>query len=435
MRPPFEQEAYQSLVEQGLDLQRRHDELLASRTWRMQLATARALGSPAGMLRLPVELWRIARSKPAEAASAAVNLAAPPSPLPSSKPLVLALVPWLRIGGAERVVCEIIRGLADDLDFAVLPAGSTGGVDSEFRDAPAWLFPAPRQGDYVRDVARIVRHNGVDRVLISSCPQAYQLLPLLERNPLTQVCDILHNTAPDGAIRRAVEFDRYIDCHFAVGEPQAKALREAGVSPEKIVVARNGVDSQGRFHPDSNANARAEVRSRLDLTDEALLLAWVGRLSEEKDPQLFVRTLARLPDARGLLIGDGPERFRLEKLIGQLGLSDRACVTGFTSRVPELLTACDALLLTSRIEGSPLTILEAMSLEKPVIAADVGAVAEAVEDGVTGFLIRERTPEAFAAAVSRLANHPALGANGRQRVLRKFSLNRMLEAYRGKLLP
>jgi glycosyltransferase involved in cell wall biosynthesis len=165
-----------------------------------------------------------------------------------------------------------------------------------------------------------------------------------------------------------------------------------------------------------------------------LTLAWVGRLSEEKAPALFARTLAMLPGVHGLLIGDGPERFHVESLMRELGLSGRVRITGFTSRVADELSACGALVLTSRVEGSPLTILEAMSLEKPVIAANVGGVSEAVEDGVTGLLVRERRPQAFAAAIRRLIEDPALrrelGSAGRRRVVERFSREGMIAAYR-----
>ncbi|MEZ5392779.1 MAG: glycosyltransferase [Bryobacterales bacterium] len=167
---------------------------------------------------------------------------------------------------------------------------------------------------------------------------------------------------------------------------------------------------------------------------DRLRLGWVGRLSEEKDPALFVRTVAELSEAEGLLIGDGPERFRVERLIRELGVTDRVRITGFTVRVAERLAPLDALLLTSRVEGSPLTVLEAMSLRKPVVAADVGGVREAVEDGVTGFLVGERTPRAFAQTAERLRD-PAvrrrLGDAARQAVVERFSLEAMLEAYRG----
>jgi glycosyltransferase involved in cell wall biosynthesis len=429
--PPFDDEAYRSLLEQGLELQRRHDAVLGSRTWRLQLAVADALRAPSKLLGLPFALGRILFSGPEAAAPAALELPEPPAPLPSEKPLVLALVPWLRVGGAERVVLEIVRGLAGELDFAVLPASTEGGLDPAFAKSAPWIFPPGP--DYPARLACILEQNPVDSLLISSCPQAYAALPGLPKG--TRVFDILHNAAPEGSLPASVERDRWIDHHFAVGTLQADALRAAKVPNEKITVAHNAVDFLGRFHPDNYRQERPALRSKLGLQDDALLLGWVGRLSEEKDPQLFVRTLAELPEAHGLLIGDGPERFHVEALIHELGLSERACVTGFTSRVPELLSACDAQLLTSRCEGSPLTILEAMSLAKPVIAADIGAVREAVEDGVTGFLIGERTPEAFAAAVGRLAGNPGLGDNARRRVVEHFSLERMLDVYRAKLIP
>jgi len=430
VNPPFEEEAYESLLEQGLELQCRHDALLASRTWRMQLALAQALRSPGKLLGLPLALGRILLSEPPGPAPAKLDLPEPPTPLPSEKPLMLALVPWLRVGGAERVVLEIMRGLAGELDFAVLPASVEGGLDPAFPDATPWVFPPG--GDYLGRLTGILERDAFDSVLISSCPQAYAALPHLPEGP--RVFDILHNAAPEGSLGASSAHDRWIDHHFAVGELPAEALRAGGVSAEKITVAPNAVDFLGRFHPDNYREDRPALRSKLGLPDGAQLLAWVGRLSEEKDPQLFVRTLTQLPSAYGLLIGDGPERFRVEALIRRLGLTGHVRITGFTRHVPELLAACDALLLTSRIEGSPLTILEAMSLAKPVIAADVGGVSEAIEDGVTGLLVRDRNPIVCAAAVRRLPGLPSLGEQARQRVLERFSLDQMGEAYRAKLV-
>jgi glycosyltransferase involved in cell wall biosynthesis len=377
---------------------------------------------------LPGRLWRIlSAAAPVGPRPAPLDLPALPGPLPVGKPLVLALLPWLKVGGAERVVLDVIAGSSGELSFAILPASGEGPVDPAVRDATPWIFP-PAADDYARSLARILTENSVRSLLISSCPQAYAALPALgDRAP--EVFSILHNTAPEGSLGAAVACDRWIRRHIAVGELQAEALRREGIAPEKITVAPNGVDCHGRFRPPAPPAAN----------EGALLLGWVGRLSEEKDPALFLYTLAKLPEAKGLLLGDGPERFRLERLIRELGLDQRVRITGFTSHVAERLAACDALVLTSRTEGSPLTILEAMSLEKPVIAADVGAVREAVEDGVTGFLVRERTPEAFAAAIQRLAIDPRLrrdlGANARLRVVDRFSIERMLGVYRRELLP
>jgi glycosyltransferase involved in cell wall biosynthesis len=422
MSAPGESEAYESLLEQGLDLQRRHDALLASRTWRMQLAVARALRSPGAFLGLPADLWRILRSKPVEPPPPRLDIAPPPEPLPSGKPLVLALVPWLQLGGAERVIVELIRGLRGELDFAVLPASPRGPMDPAFAESGAWIFPPP-ESDYARRVAEIVRTNNVRCVLVSSCPPAYEALPALRQAGDVKVADILHNTAPEGSLSASVARDAQLDLHFAVGEMQAEALRTAGIAPEKIVLARNGVDCEGRFRPSG------------DSPREAFTLGWVGRLSEEKDPLLFLRTLPELRDCRGLMIGDGPERFRAEALVRELGLRGRVRITGFTPRVADHLAACDVLLLTSRVEGSPLTILEAMSLEKPVIAADVGGVRETVEDGVTGLLVRERSPQAFAAAVRRFmadeSLRRSLAESGRRRVVERYSMAAMLAAYRG----
>ena len=95
----------------------------------------------------------------------------------------------------------------------------------------------------------------------------------------------------------------------------------------------------------------------------------------------------KLPEARFLLIGDGPRRADLESLAGQLSLGQSVQFLGTRGDVPELLALLDVLVLTSHMEANPVSILEAMAAEKPVISTRVGSVTETVLDGKTGYLV------------------------------------------------
>src|SRR5439155_6398546 len=129
----------------------------------------------------------------------------------------------------------------------------------------------------------------------------------------------------------------------------------------------------------------------------------VTRLAEQKDPLTFVRAAAMIaraaPDARFVLVGDGPLRADVEKVAAELGILDRLVITGVRRDVASLLRTFDVFVLSSRWEGLPRVVLEAMAARVPVVATDVDGVGEVVIDGESGRLVPAGAPRALAAAV------------------------------------
>jgi glycosyltransferase involved in cell wall biosynthesis len=179
------------------------------------------------------------------------------------------------------------------------------------------------------------------------------------------------------------------------------------------------------------------VRRSLDIDPQAPVAAIVAALRPEKNHEQFLRVAAevrkRLPAARFLIVGDGPERPMLEQLAGELGLNDAVLFLGTRSDISDLLAACDVFVLTSRMEANPVSILEAMAAGKPVVAPCVGSIGESVIDRVTGYLT---APGDDAEVVDRvtelLADRPLaerLGATGREAVCARWSLEAMVTGY------
>ena len=108
------------------------------------------------------------------------------------------------------------------------------------------------------------------------------------------------------------------------------------------------------------------------------------------------------PGARLVLVGDGPDRISVERLVKRLDLEDRVMLTGFRSDVANLLSCSDMVVLCSETESAPLTLLEGMSSGLPVIATRVGGIPEIVDDGVNGFLVQSKNPEAIAERILEL---------------------------------
>jgi glycosyltransferase involved in cell wall biosynthesis len=221
---------------------------------------------------------------------------------------------------------------------------------------------------------------------------------------------------------------RWADVFVAVsGEDRRKMIEVEGVDPAKIRLIPNGIPSPAN-------GAGADVRTELGIEPGAPVLGVVCELRAQKALEVLFEAAALLlvefPTLKLLVVGDGPERARLEEGARRLGVADTVLFLGIRRDVPAVLTAVDVAVLSSDYEGSPLSVMEYMAAAKPVVSTRVGGVPELVQEDVHGLLVDPRDPEALAEAVARLLRDPALakrlGAEGRKRQQREFSLEAMV---------
>jgi glycosyltransferase involved in cell wall biosynthesis len=167
-----------------------------------------------------------------------------------------------------------------------------------------------------------------------------------------------------------------------------------------------------------------------------LEIVFVGRLAPEKCVHDLIQALAQVPDARLTVVGDGPERSRLEELSLALGAHSRITWRGYVPWGPglfEMLSQASVLALPSATEGLPLVAVEAMSQGLPVVATRVGGIPEIVEDGVSGLLVDAHRPDQLARALRLLSSDPALRRNMAFAAL-KTARRHTLERQTGPLL-
>jgi glycosyltransferase involved in cell wall biosynthesis len=260
--------------------------------------------------------------------------------------------------------------------------------------------------------ARIARRAGAPHVLT-------------EHTPVT-----VHGELPfSGRLQRALarRAARGVDLAIAVSASQAPPLERLG--HRRIEVVPNGV-FENEVRP---AAGREATRAALGARDEHFVVVCLAGLRREKRVDLFCAAIGAArreqPHVRGFAAGDGPERAALEPLAAAAGVE----LLGDRRDAPDLLAAADAFCLPGEIEALPVSILEAMALARPVVAARVGGVAEAVADGETGFVVPPGDRDATARALATLAADPnraaAMGKRGRERQLERFSGEQMVEAY------
>lgn len=215
----------------------------------------------------------------------------------------------------------------------------------------------------------------------------------------------------------------------AVSQPLAEQVaRSAAVRPRVRVIPNGWLESEAPL-------GRAAARNALGLgpTDHAVV-GWVGRLSREKGLDLALRALALLDDVRVILlvVGDGPERAECERLAARLGLTERVRWCGQVPDAGRLFGAFDVFLSSSRTEGTPIVLFEAMATRTPIVATAVGGVPDVLPQG-TALVIPPGDPQGLAQAIGNVLRYPrhatARATAARTRLLTHYEPQRWLDAY------
>jgi glycosyltransferase involved in cell wall biosynthesis len=230
---------------------------------------------------------------------------------------------------------------------------------------------------------------------------------------------------------------RFADRLIAVS-PEVKEyhLVKTGVSNNKIIVIENGVNIAAFAGHSAGASA---VRAELGIKSTAPLLGIIGRLKPQKDLPTFLRAaveiLNELPDARFLVVGDGPLREELETMAKEFGLFPALIFTGMRKDIADIMAALDVLVLSSLWEGLPVILLEAMAAARPVVSTAVDGVRSVVVPDKSALLVDTNSPSALAQACIKLAQNPELrekmGRAGLERVSDLYSLDAMIDRISG----
>ncbi len=234
--------------------------------------------------------------------------------------------------------------------------------------------------------------------------------------------------------RNRLNFVHYLpDRIVACGEEMRRHLVDGrGFPVAQVVSIPTGIDF-ARFQP---GRPRSDVRASLGIADSDWAVLMVGIIRSVKRHEVALEAVARalpeIPNLRLLLVGDGPRSEAMQQLAEQLGIAGQVRFLGHRDDIPDLLEAADAFLLTSRSEGVPQAVTQALGCGLPVVATRVGGVPELIIQEHTGLLAEAEDVAGIAAALTRLSQDPALaarlGAAGRVHVLRHFSLDAMLDA-------
>jgi sugar transferase (PEP-CTERM/EpsH1 system associated) len=208
--------------------------------------------------------------------------------------------------------------------------------------------------------------------------------------------------------------------------------RTVHIPKGKLALIPNGVDTE-RFRPGRDM----EIRAELGIGKEEFVVATVGRLDPVKNHEGLVRAVAMLQESnenvRLLIVGDGPNRQALERMIRTSGIRREPILLGFRAGLERLYRTFDAFVLNSHAEGMSNTLLEAMASGLPIVCTAVGGNPELITDGKSGLLVESNHDAALANAISAYLKAPELrrvhGDNARHHAVQNFSISGMIARY------
>jgi glycosyltransferase involved in cell wall biosynthesis len=368
-------------------------------------------------------------------------------------PRVLFLVNSLVVGGAERQTVSLVN----DLDCSVLRL-SLGYLKPDNtllpqlkRDRLDALLSVNVQHKLdlraVRVLTDYIDARDVDVVLSANPYSALYgfLAGRRAKNPPRQV-QVFHTTILQSfkekaqmLLYRAVF--RRLDLLVYVSELQRQYWQARGLRAKRELVIHNGINAE-LFTDSFTTTQKRSTRQRCGFQESDYVIGICATLRPEKAHGDFVAAVARLRAAgiaaKGLIIGDGPERAAIERRIADLGLTQQVAITGYQPDVRPFIAACDVMTLTSHaVETFSLAALEAMAMGKPVVLSEIGGAAEQVVPGVNGFMF---SPGDIAALADRLTllHAPELrsrmGLAAAAGVRERFTERGMTAAYTRELL-
>lgn len=219
---------------------------------------------------------------------------------------------------------------------------------------------------------------------------------------------------------------RKSDAFIAVSrEDRRKMIEVEGIDPADVIFIPNGIATP-------QVSSGVELRTELGIDDEAWVIGSVGYMRPQKRYDVLIRAAAKLRDRgredfRVVIVGDGVEEDALRGLVDQLGLDRFVCFLGQREDIPNVLGLFDLTVNSSDFEGSPLSIMEYMAAELPVVATRVGGNPDLITDGEGGYIVEPGSPEQLVAAIERVISDPEgarrMGAENHRRRELEFDIS------------
>ncbi len=354
---------------------------------------------------------------------------------------ILYLIYGFRVGGAERHLLDLCRGLDHQKfrpeiiyfhrDEQILPEFCLANI-------PCSIFPV-EGGELtlweIWKLSRVIKKIAPDIVHVHLFHASRFGALAAYLAGIKRILRTKHNVS-DPSVRPGKK-DRIWRALHKIILTRTVAVSKAIANEIKTpYVIHNGIDTD-YFDPQAiDSNRRLDWIQRLEAQDRPLI-GIAARLTRQKGHRFLLKAFSELlpshPDALMLIAGDGEERAALESLVLELGITGNVRFLGSVKDIRGFLSILDLFVHPSLFEGLGIAVIEAMSMELPIVATKVDGLLEMISDGTEGILVEPGNPMALALAMNRIMDDPelrqAMGRNARRRSVNQFSLKTMIDKY------
>ena len=340
---------------------------------------------------------------------------------PGDGPGLLLALPFMVLGGAERLLSALIGHLVAVgwrvVIVTTLEAGSGQGDTSEWFEAytkKIFHLPGSIPEQYWDEFLQyLLMSHKINILWIVGSAFTYCQLPILKKIfPDVKIVDLLFNTV--GHTENNRRFRRSIDLIFVETDEVRRWLIADGETADRICMVPSGVDIQRLRPGDSMRGRRSEIKAAID----DIVVGFSGRWSDEKGPMSFIEIARRVDPnlpLRFVMTGAGTLGPMMKAAIAQAGFAPgRFHLLGQVDDIVPWLQTYDLLVVPSKFDGRPVVVMEAQAVGLPVLASNVGGLPEMLEDGTTGWLCNPVRLEDFVARIERVARQPSMLKSMRQ---------------------
>lgn len=360
----------------------------------------------------------------------------------NDKPNVLITIPWMSFGGVSTLVYNYCLEIKNDFNISFITGlKHENEWEHKFRETSEYIYHLPNlyreERFYQEFVCNYIKTHNISILHIVHNGFIFDMLPeIRKRYPNIKVIVTLFNDKVN-YFENAIKYSEYIDTFSSdnriVDTHYKKDLKAKKHTDIKLI--ENGINTDTIFAP--TLFNRVEERRSLGILNDDLAVFYIGRLSEEKNPDIFIKAakvlIEKHPNIKFYIIGDGPMKNEVEAQISNIG-NVAIQYLGYQSDIPRYLSAADIFVLPSSIEGFPLSVPEAMSMQVAVIASRVGAVPDIIEHGVNGFVVEPEQHDEIVTVVSEMYNKrdelKQVKIKAREKAVKKYSAKLLGENYK-----
>ncbi len=330
----------------------------------------------------------------------------------NKKPRVLVTIPWMTFGGAETLIYNYCQEIKSGFNITFMTGlESKHEWEYKFKEITPNVYHLANLFEdkqyYLEFILNYIKTRDIQILHIIHNGFTFEMLSEIKKHfPDLKVIVTMFNDRVDYFLD-STNYSDYINVYTSDNSRVTKHYQEILGNSVSTRVIPNGIDCYSTFRAD--LFDRTKERDTLGLSENDIAVFFVGRLSEEKNPDVFVEVAKKINLMIGkkpikfYMIGDGDMRNQIEEMISKSKAKNVRYLGYFNNlEVARLMSAADIFMLPSSIEGFPLSILEAMAMRLAVVASDVGAVAEVLNDGVDGFVVKPGNIEEITKTIIKL---------------------------------